>query len=67
MTLLLVALLFFALGWAWGHSTARVKVVAVPELASQNTAILDSACCETWWTSVGADHDATCQQERRTA
>ncbi|CAM5265266.1 hypothetical protein [Streptomyces fumanus] len=21
---------------------------------------LDAACCETWWTSLGADHDHTC-------
>jgi hypothetical protein len=28
---------------------------------------LAAACCETWWTSAGADHDTTCQRDRRTA
>jgi membrane protein implicated in regulation of membrane protease activity len=28
---------------------------------------LAGACCEAWWTSAGAGHEATCTNQRRTA
>jgi hypothetical protein len=28
---------------------------------------LGHVCCERWWTSLGTDHDETCEKQRRTA
>jgi hypothetical protein len=28
---------------------------------------LAGACCERWWTSAGAEHEVTCEQQRRAA
>jgi hypothetical protein len=63
MTLLIVAaLLTFALGWVWGHSTARIRVVPVGATAEQDAAVLkdwdDWLCCVAAFTSRGAEHDA---------
>lgn len=59
---LLTALLAASAGWCWGHSTARIRVIVIGATAAQDAATLDlnEACCETWWTSCGTDHDPTC-------
>lgn len=69
MTYLLVALLAFSLGWIWGHSTSRIRIVNLAATAAQDAAAvaLGVACCETWRTSAGAEHDTTCTTSRRAA
>ncbi|WP_425832617.1 hypothetical protein [Streptomyces fractus] len=62
MTYLLVALLALALGWVWGHSVARIRVVPVGATAAEDEDALafDDACCETWLVSRGVEHDEEC-------
>jgi hypothetical protein len=69
MTLLIVALLALALGWTWGHSTARIRIIPIGATAADDEVALalDDACCETWWTSAGAAHDDECARARWTA
>jgi hypothetical protein len=43
MTYLLVAVLAYALGWTWGHSSARIRIVNVGATAEQDQAALDAA------------------------
>jgi len=69
MTYLLVALLALSLGWIWGHSTARIRIVNLAATAAQDAAAvaLGGACCETAWTSADAEHDTACTTHRRAA
>lgn len=72
MILLFVALLAAALGWVWGHSVARTKVVMVPTPIPQDDSTVRHdwdpwLCCVEAFTSRGAEHDPTCQHERRSA
>lgn len=70
MITVLAALLALAVGWVWGHSTARVRHVPVGATAAQDEAAiaLAEACCEPWWTSAGAEHDtATCTRKGQAA
>lgn len=67
MTLLIVALLALALGWTWGHSTARIRIIPIGATAQQDAAALEGACCETARVSRGHDHEATCDRDRRAA
>jgi hypothetical protein len=66
VTLTLVALLATALGWLWGHSTARIRIIPIGATDQQDAAALEGACCETAWLTRGHDHDNRCQQDRRT-
>ncbi|MHC0432923.1 hypothetical protein ACX6XY_22515 [Streptomyces sp. O3] len=36
-----------------------------PDSAALALAALNQACCERWWTALGADHDPTCHNRRR--
>lgn len=67
MTLLVFAvLLALAVGWCWGHRTARIRIIHVPDGPPQPAidgviaVALAGACCEVWWTSAGAEHDRPC-------
>lgn len=62
MILLVVAVLALALGWTWGHSTARIRVIPIGATAAEDEDALafDEACCETWLVSRGAEHDDQC-------
>ena len=69
MTHLLTALLALAAGWCWGHLTSPVRTVFIPTgppapLDDGVVAVaLAAACCETWWTSAGAEHDGRCERQ----
>ncbi|MFJ4712696.1 hypothetical protein [Streptomyces sp. NPDC088785] len=67
MTFIVAVLLAAALGWVWGHSCARIKVVPVGATADQDADALDDACCEVWWTSAGTAHTDGCDRARWTA
>ena len=73
MILTLAVLLALAVGWCWGHRTARVRIIRIPDgpPAPLNDGVvavaLAGACCEMWWTSAGAEHEATCKHHRSTA
>jgi len=69
MTLLIVALLALTLGWTWGHSTARIRIIPIGATADDDALALAlaDACCETWWTSGGKAHEDGCAQARWTA
>ncbi|MHC5259880.1 hypothetical protein ACYSUO_18540 [Streptomyces sp. UC4497] len=72
MTLLIVALLAVALGWIWGHSSARIRIINVGATARQDDNALmiqairdlNDACCDLWWTSTGLEHDHTCPNHK---
>jgi len=40
---ILVAVLVFAAGWTIGHRTARIRIIPIGALASQDQAALDEA------------------------
>lgn len=70
MIYLLVALLSVSTGWIWGHSTARIRIINLNTTATEDAVAavaLAAACCETWWTSAGAEHDAACATSRHEA
>lgn len=75
MTLLLAVLLGLAVGWCWGHTTARIRHVPVGATAAQDEAAflvqaiteLNGACCDRWWTSAGTDHDPICPNSHRSS
>lgn len=46
---------------------ARVRDRAEQRAIKEAADALRHVCCERWWTSLGTDHDPTCEKERRTA
>jgi hypothetical protein len=67
VTYALITVLAVAVGWSWGHATARVDHVLVGATRADDEAALalNDACCERWWTSAGAEHDQTCRTVTR--
>ncbi|MFF7452140.1 MULTISPECIES: hypothetical protein [unclassified Streptomyces] len=49
------------------REAARAELAARPAIGNNETAeavvnvALAGACCETWWTSAGAEHDTVCR------
>ncbi|WP_328657925.1 hypothetical protein [Streptomyces sp. NBC_00334] len=66
MTLALAVLLAAAVGWCWGHSTARIRIIRIPSGPPAPfddgvvAVALAGACCDMWWTSAGAEHTGPC-------
>ncbi|MGY0067695.1 hypothetical protein ACWZEH_12885 [Streptomyces sp. QTS137] len=75
MTTVLVAVLALAAGWTLCHRHhARSHAMAAEHVArpsNQRASLEDgvirvalaAACCERWWTSVGAEHDHQCTRK----
>lgn len=59
----------------WRHHAAAVRVERAIRPTRQPIGIEDgvirvalaAACCETWWTSAGAEHDHQCTRKDQTA
>jgi len=76
MTYALAALLALAVGWCIGYRThaaaARIEHAIRPTRRPIDLedgiirVALAAACCETWWTSVGAEHDHHCTRKDHT-
>ncbi|MFF9758601.1 hypothetical protein ACF1G4_03370 [Streptomyces caelestis] len=75
MTTLLAVVLALPTGVVigWRHHAATVRVeraIRRQPIGLEDGVIrvaLAAACCETWWTSTGAEHDHQCTRKGQTA